>query len=211
MIRLGDDLRIAFTYQIQRIAKNGSVPMTVIRQSKRMLINVPLSNTRPLLMPNLIDDYPPYFIFGPLVFESATGDFVNGYTSNVKYSQPLINEGSELIARRIEKPSFPGEELVVVSSPFFPHDLVKGYANVNPRIVESVNGIKVRNLRHLVEILRDARAEFLTFEFDGLGGESLVFNRKEMLDATDGILNDNGVRAQGPEEILAIWHAKRAS
>jgi hypothetical protein len=71
-----------------------------------------------------------------------------------------------------------------------------------------VNGIRIKNLRHLVEVLRDARTEFITFAFSGRGSETLVFPRKEMLAATDEILTDNGVRAQASPELLAVWQAK---
>ena len=124
--------------------------------------------------------------------------------------QGLIVLGSELISRRVDRPSFPGEELVVVSSPFFPHDLSKGYANANPRVVVSINGVAIRNLRHLVEVIRDEKSDFLTFEFDSMGGETLVFPRKELLASTEDILTDNGVRAQGSPDLLAVWQAKPA-
>jgi hypothetical protein len=32
-----------------------------------------------------------------------------------------------------------------------------------------------------------------------------VFNRQEVLDATDEILNDNGVRQQASDDLRAIW------
>jgi len=57
-------------------------------------------------------------------------------------------------------------------------------------------------------VLRDAKDEFLTFEFEGRGMEALVFARKDMLAATDDILSDNGVRAQGSADTLAVWNAK---
>jgi S1-C subfamily serine protease len=210
MIHQGKNLRLKFQYLIQKIANNGTVPITVIRQSKRVQLNVPVLPSRPLLLPNLAGDYPPYFVVGPLVFSKATGDFVNGYSGNAGYFQGLVVMGSELISRRVDKPSFPDEELVVVSSPFFPHDLSKGYSNVNPRVVVSINGIAIRNLRHLVEVIRDAQSDFITFEFDSSGGETLVFPRKELLASTDDILMDNGVRAQGAPNLLGVWQAKPA-
>jgi hypothetical protein len=70
--------------------------------------------------------------------------------------------------------------------------------------------VKIENLRQLVEVLRDAQTEFLTFEFDGLGAETLIFPRKEMVAATDEILTDNGVRSQASPELLLVWQAKPA-
>jgi hypothetical protein len=76
--------------------------------------------------------------------------------------------------------------------------------------VYSVNGTRVRSLRHLVALLRDLKDEFVTFDFDRQGGETLVFPRKEMVAATEEILTDNGVRAQGSSDTMEVWKAKPA-
>jgi hypothetical protein len=43
------------------------------------------------------------------------------------------------------------------------------------------------------------------FKFEQQGGEDLVFPRKEIEASTEEILNDNGVRAQGSADVLALW------
>jgi hypothetical protein len=65
-------------------------------------------------------------------------------------------------------------------------------------------------MKHLVELLRDSRDEFIVLEFAGHGGESPIFPRKEMLAATEEILTDNGVRSQGSPDTLSVWNAKPA-
>jgi hypothetical protein len=52
---------------------------------------------------------------------------------------------------------------------------------------------------------------FVTIEFNQKGGEALVFSRQALVAATDDILTDNGVRAQGSPEMLAVWQAKPAA
>ncbi len=207
MIKLGDNLRVRLRYLIQKIAKNGKVDLTLVRAGKELTVQVPVAPTRPMLIPNLENTYPSYFVYGPLVFSPATGVFVAGLNNAMT---ALSASSSPLALRRIDKPAFPGEELVVVASPFFPHKLSKGYSNPQSRVIESVNGIKVKSLKHLIEVLRDSRDEFMVFEFAGHGGESPVFPRKDMLAATEEILTDNGVRSQGSPDMLAVWNAKRA-
>jgi hypothetical protein len=63
-------------------------------------------------------------------------------------------------------------------------------------------------LKHLVAVLRDLQDEFVVFQFDHRDGEALVFRRKEMVDATEDILTDNGVRAQGSPDMLEVWNTK---
>jgi hypothetical protein len=74
--------------------------------------------------------------------------------------------------------------------------------------VHSVNGTPVKSLKHLVELLRDLKDPFVTLEFGSKGGEALVFSRAALSAATDDILTDNGVRAQGSPDMLAVWQAK---
>ena len=97
------------------------------------------------------------------------------------------------------------QELVVVASPFFPSKLAEGYSNPLAMVVATVNGVHIRSLAHLVGVLRDLKDENVVFEFEGRSGEAMVFPRAQMVAATEGILTDNGVRAQGSNDMLAVW------
>ena len=207
MIKLGDNLRVKLRYLVQKNARAGNVQLTLVRDRKELTVEVPVAPTRPMLIPNLENTYPSYFVYGPFVFSPATGIFVGGLNNAMTN---LAASASPLALRRTDKPAFPGEELVVVASPFFPHKLSKGYSNPQARVVETVNGVKIKNLKHLVEVLRDSRDEFMVFAFAGHGGESPIFPRKDMLAASEEILTDNGVRSQGSPDTLAVWNAKPA-
>jgi hypothetical protein len=141
------------------------------------------------------------------VFSKATQEFI-ALVNSVAALNSLAFVHSPLVTRRGDAPDAEREELVLVSSPFFPSNLARGYSNPTTAVVYSVNGTKVRSLRHLVALLRDLKDEFVTFDFDRQGGEALVFTRKEMVVATEEILTDNGVRAQGSSDTMEIWKGK---
>ena len=208
MIKLGSNLRVHFAYHIQKIAQDGRVPLTVVRAGKEIAVSLPVSPDRPMLIPDRLGAYPPYFVYGPLVFSAASSQFVGVLGGNAHLVNLLSVLGSPLITRRGDKPAFPGEELVIVSSPFLPHKLSQGYSPPAGRVVKTVNGIPIKNLRHLVEVLRDTNDEFIVIEFCGREAEALAFVRKELLAATDDILNDNGIRSQGTPDTMAVWNAK---
>jgi S1-C subfamily serine protease len=205
MIKIGANLRVRFQYLIQQKAKEGKVPLTIVRSGKAQAIELPVRAERPMLIYDLQGGYPPYFVFGPLVFSTATAQFMNGIGGAMNLLSAIA---SPLATRRGDKPAFAGENLVIVSSPFFPHRLSKGYSNPISRVVDTVNGKHVNNLNHLVELLRDAKDDFITLEFAGRGMEALVFSRKDCLAATEEILTDNGVRYQGSPDTLAVWKGK---
>jgi S1-C subfamily serine protease len=212
MIKIGDNLRVRFAYLIQSIAKQDKVPLTIVRNGKEMQVDLPLLRRRPLVIPELEDHYPPFFIYGPIVFSEATTEFIGDARRDAKQGAMIATLtifGSPLISRLGDKPSFPEERLVVISSPFFPHKLATGYGNPMLQVVKTVNRHPVKNLPHLVEVLRDLQDQFVTFEFNMRGGgETISFPRAEMTAATEEILNDNGIRAQGSPDVLKVWEAK---
>lgn len=210
-IMLGNNLKISFTSLVQKIAKNGKVPLTIVRAGREMSIQLPVSPFHPKLIPFLQGNYPSYFICGPILFSVAVEDLIATFSSGsngIMMANALSLRGSPLYSRRSDPPAFEGEELVIVPSPFFSHSLVKNYSTPILGVVKTINGIEVRNLHHLVGIIRDAKEEFIAIEFAGRGGETLVFQRREMIAATEEVLNDNGIRTQGSPDILAIWNEK---
>jgi S1-C subfamily serine protease len=212
MIKLAANLRVRFTYLVQRTARRGKVPLTVVRAGKEVRVEVPVGPKLPRVIPMLDGTYPSYFVYGPLPFSSATREFVNGLTTGDagNHWNPWLMSGrSPLVTRSSEEPAFEGEQLVVIPSPFFPHKLAKGYSEPFTRVVKSVNGIAIKNLGHLVELLRDAKEEFIIIAFAEYSSETMAFPRAQMLAATEEILTDNGVRSQGSPDMLAVWNNKR--
>ena len=77
------------------------------------------------------------------------------------------------------------------------------------KVVKEVNGQPVKNLRHLVETLRDAKDKYVTIDFDDKNCETIVFDRREILQATEEILQDNSVRQQYSEDLAPAWVKKK--
>lgn len=209
MVKVGNDLRVSFHYLIQKTARDGMLPLTIIRGSKTLQVMLPVSPEHLTLVVDLNGGYPSYFVYGPLVFSRATWQFIP-QLDKAGGLRSLSTITSPLITRALDKPTPELEELVVISSPFFPHRLSVGYSNPMGHIVSQINGTRVSSLRQLVALLRDVHEDFVRIEFDQDGGESLVFPRAAMQSVTDEILTDNGVRAQGSADTLAIWQAARA-
>jgi len=205
MVRISDGLRVRFEYLIQKLAENGKVPLRLIRKGEPIAAELPVSNTYPRLVESLRGRYPSYFVFGPLVFSAVTSDLLSRIERASSALSHLSQIGSPLVTRRGDKPRFEGEQLVIVASPMFPHRLAVGYSNPFTKVVKEVNGVRIKNLRHLVETLRDCKEKYLTISFDDRGGETIVFNRQDVLDATDEILTDNGVRQQASDDLRAVW------
>ncbi len=208
MIKFGSDLRLNFTYLVQRSARDGRLPLTVVRQAKTMQLQLPVSSRRPLLIPEMAGEYPSYFIYGPLVFSKATAQLLSMISGSGNAIHMLSFIGSPLVTLRGAEPDAEREELVVIAGPNFPHKIAKGYSNLSGAVVYSVNGTRIKSLSHLVAVLRDLQDPFVTFEFENRSGEAVVFARAEVEGSTEEILTDNGVRAQGSPDTLRVWEAR---
>lgn len=207
-VRLADGLRVRFPYLIQHVAHDGKLPLTIIRDGQPQAVELPVVNRQALLIEELLGAYPSYFIYGPLVFAPASAELVGGLSRSPSMAESFGAIGSPLITRRGDRPRFEGEQLVVVTAPMFPHKIAKGYSSPLAKVVKEVNGVPIKNLAHLVELLRDLKDEFVVIDFDDRASETLVFHRKEILAATDDILTDNGVRRPYSDDVGKVWERK---
>lgn len=206
MVKLAGNLRVRFQYRVQQLAVNGKVPLTVNRSGKSMNIQLPVFSGRPLLISDLKGEYPSYFIYGPIVFSRATNEFLSFISGNAAALNGYAYNASPLVTRRGEMPDNNREELVVISAPFFPHKLVTGYSNRFGSVIRSINGISIRSLQHLVGVLRDLKDDLIVIHFDQRNGETMVLPRKAMLEQTETVLSDNGIRSQGSADMMAVWN-----
>ncbi len=202
MVRVKDNLRLAYHYVVPKLAKGGRVPVTVLREGKARTLELPVpGHTRPLVRP-LEGRQPAYFVWGPLVFSPAT-------VSLTMLLEGRVQDGSPLLSRRGDEAAFDGEELVVVVA-MLPHKLSKGYGDPTGQVVREVNGTRVRNLRHLVETLRKAEGPFVEIEFCEKYVETLVFDRQEVLAAMDDILSDNNIGKQWSDnDLRKAWLSEK--
>jgi S1-C subfamily serine protease len=204
-VRVSDTLRLNFGYYLDKLADGSGVPLTIIRDGESHEVKAPVERGNHDLLVPLMHDYPDYFIWGPLVFTAASQELV--YSSWEKMVNYLAASENPLLGRIHDRQAFEGEQIVMVPNRLFPHRLTRGYQSVALSNVESIDGQKVRSLKHLVELLRDGKGEFVEIRLGGLY-PLLVFDRKEAETATEEILADEGVRHQASPALLEVWEAK---
>jgi S1-C subfamily serine protease len=207
MVRLENDARVPFLTLVPRLARDGAVPLTVLRDGKEVAVSLPVTTRDNRLIRDYAGEKPSYFIHGPLVFSPAKGEAISLY---FRLNPALYENNSPLVTRRFDRAQFEGEELVVVTRPMFDHKIAKGYDDPVGRVVKEVNGVKIKNLVHLVETIRDSTDTYLTFRFADEGNDILVFDRKEMNSVTEEIMEENGIapRRRGSPEVLKVWEKR---
>jgi S1-C subfamily serine protease len=196
-VHVRDNLRLSYHYAATKAMHGRKVPVTVLRDGQTLKLEVPAFTQGDFLIKELQGTYPSYFVYGPLVF--APADLVAHYDVSVE---------SPLSRRRDDKPAFPGEELVVVTSPLLRHKVARDYGDSVNQVVKAIDKQPVKNFRHLVELLRDARGEFVTIEFFGKRADIIVLPRPDIERITREVMEDNGITRRGTEDALAVWQRK---
>jgi len=205
MVDVDGGFRLHFGYYVAKLGADGSVPLTLIRDGEQVQIDLPVSPTLDLLQKRLDGAYPSYLIHGPMVFSPVYAELASAAS---RAAGVLSVNGNPIITRLGDEAEFEGEELIVLPSPFFPHRVTKGYGLGFLPVLETVNGEEVKNLAHLAEILRSAEGEFIEFKFAGTTNETMVFDRKKLEGATEGVLDDAGIRSQASDDVLDIIEGK---
>jgi len=167
-----------------------------------MVVTVPVQRRLGRLFPFLRGECPSYLIYGPLVFSPASDDYVDYLGDD--WREALIHWASPMVCRLYDRQSFPGEELVVVAGAMFSHRISKGYKQPFAWTVESMNGTKIKNFTHLVEVIRDMSDTYVELTFAGRKRNVMVFRRNEMEAATQEVLKDNGIRSRCSADVRRI-------
>jgi len=132
---------------------------------------------------------PDYFVYGGLVFTTASYDY-------------LVRSKAHFHDDLAKNKEFPDDEPVVISF-CFADTGIEGYLGVNKSLVRSVNGVRVRNLRHMAELVDKCRDGFVRFNLDRdeEWDIKLVVDAREMREATARVMKRNLIPADRSEDL----------
>ncbi len=201
-IPVGDEMRLSFRYLIPKLVHDGVVDLTLWRGGQSIKVQFPVRYDNDLLIPHLSGNYPSYFTCGPLVFVTACQELVAALRGQGQAM--LAVRQNPLISRWFDRKKSPDEQLVLLGPRISASPLVEGYDNQVFGVVTHINDVEIRSLAHLVETIQKAEGKFITFRVGG-GYETMVFDRQELLDSTEKILEDEGIRYQMSDDLLKIW------
>jgi PDZ domain len=117
--------------------------------------------------------------------------------------------GNRMSVRYGDRPTLSGERLVIVEHRMLNHTMLKVYRGPHTTVLAEINGVRVRNRSHSVRVRRDANGPYVEFTFDGRPANVVVFNRKEVNDATAEILADNGIGQLCEPDTPPVWNSPK--
>ena len=188
-IRLKDGEPRSISYPIYTRQIGEKVPVKVYRGGSVVETSVSVAKKNLRIRRWLYDAKPDYFVYGGFVFTTVSYDYI-------LRADPEFHDS--LLVGKV------GDDDEAVSISFCFADVgIEGYIGCDKSLVRSVNGVKVRNLRHLVEIVDACKEGFVCFGLD-LGNKwdvKVIVDAKEMRESTARVMKRNLIPADRSEDL----------
>ncbi len=175
-----DDEVIIFANDIWNKEIGDIIKFTLLRDKKIITRDYTLGNPKYLVSTRKFNSLPSYYIYGGFVFVPLTQNYLDSWGNWWK------NAPKDLVHhKRKSKISKDREEIVVLSS-VLADDMNIGYQNYGYNIVTKANDIKVKSLKHFVEIVDNCDTKYIkiTLEDDDI----IVLNTEKAKQSNANIL-----------------------
>ena len=153
-----------------------TVPVKVLRDGAVVETTIPVAKRELRARRWMFDTKPDYYVFGGLVFTTVSYNY-------------LVDAKPDLHDDLMKDKEFAGDEAVAICD-VLSDVCMEGYLGWCKVLVRTVNGEKVKNLRHLVQIVESCRDGFVRFGLDA-GDEwdvKMVVDAKELHEATPRVM-----------------------
>jgi S1-C subfamily serine protease len=182
-IQLAGGARTDFSYAIERKQIGEPVVLTVWREGREQSVSLVLGEYRALVSPPSYPRRCRYRIAGGIVFQPVDqhcADLLEDYAPPAVY-KALVAEEAQTADRR---------ELVMITS-VLPHVVNRGYQDWSWDLVESVQGIPVRDFDHFNQLLDEADGPWINITCDD--ASRLVIDREAARAADEELLEQFGI------------------
>ncbi|KAI4342856.1 hypothetical protein MLD38_027424 [Melastoma candidum] len=133
----------------------------VLRDGVEHEFSVALRPLTPLVPVHQFDKLPSYYIFAGLVFVPLTQPYLH------EYGEDWYNTSPRRLCERAlrELPKVPDEQLIILSQILL-DDINSGYERLAELQVKKVDGVEVKNLKHLYQLVENFAGQNIRFDLD---------------------------------------------
>lgn len=156
--------RISFRALYDLKQKGDKVRFNVLRDGKRIVVDVKLDAKGPLYDPGLkFGLHPRFFVYAGLVFSSLSRNYLQDWGKGWYFDAPLILRYIHNYAALI--PGFESRRDIIVLSERLPHPVNTYAGPFMEEILEKINGHPIDSIEDIPKIIAQEKGEYLTFEF----------------------------------------------
>ena len=153
-ITFRENENILFPYLIWEKYIGDTINLKILRDGRVIEFEQVLQKVKHLVPLENSNPSPSYYIFGGFVFLPLTANYIFEWESPLKPPLELLylfDEG-EITTDRNQ---------VVILSKVLADDFNIGYQKLEHMVIEKINGKKVKNLKHFVELLESSKGEYV--------------------------------------------------
>ncbi len=189
--------RVGLSYIVQSMQVGETVSLRILRNGKRLVRKVKLKNTPELVPGNFDKNNKTYFIIGGLVFQPATimYNFFSEYDSHeFNWNTLEMSHYTYFHNQRTEK-----RDQLILLSKVLPASVNRGYHDLSPMIVSSVQDQFPRDMKHLVRIIEKSREPHLKLIVET--GEVVIIDLERARKEQNKILKMHNIPADRSEDL----------
>jgi hypothetical protein len=180
--------RTDFAYGYQHRQLGDIAEVKILRDGSRQTVKIPLKNRlgNDQLVGIQYDRSPTYYIYGGLVFNPLSINYLQGWGEDWKSDAPhnLVS----FLYRNWK--SQKGEQIIVLNK-VLPSDLNVGYHSLEDEIVVSINGKSVGNIKELIRLIESVEGDYVDVLL--ASNQRVVFDRQKVTSAGKTILDRYGI------------------
>ncbi len=200
-VELADDLRIDATAVEHRAQVGESIDLVFHRDGTRHSTSIVMREPTPLVPMGDYDRELSFRIYGGLVFQRLTVRYLGAFDDAPSHLEAYWRDPARAeYEMRGSGPGAGGRREIVVLSNVLRSELTRSYRDLEDRVIQSVNGERVRDLRHLSDALDAAVGPFVTIETEQ--GEVLAFRRDQATAANPQILEQFGIVSDRSKDLV---------
>jgi S1-C subfamily serine protease len=189
-IRINRSLQTNFKHAIDLKQIGDEVPLRFSRQGEMHEVTLTAQRRQrsySLVRGEQFDELPEYFIYGGILFVPLNMNLIKRWGPDWTRTAPvnLLNARSQW--------SSPQRQEVVVALQVLAADVNLGYHDLRNWIVDSINGVPVRDFYQLTRQLRDNQDEFVVFR--GESGYQIVVDHQQAVATESAILGQYRIPA----------------
>lgn len=201
-LRTGELVDHSYRVSLKHVGE--SAKLGVLRKRERLELSLPVRPPSLLVPEDQYDVRPTYFVFGGLVFAPLSRDYLKSWGHDWWKSAP-----NELVTVYETQVRTPERVEVVILQKVLADAVNQGYHEYENHVVMRIDGVPVRSMRHLVELVEQSEAPFVTVHL--ADGQRVVLDRKRASTKTPKILERFGVPHDRSEDLRRPARKLRSS
>lgn len=167
-VLIEDGLRVRANYLITKAYVGDSIRMKVLREGQEKELKLRLQDKDEIL--TLVSDIqygvkPEFYTFGGFIFQPLSANYLHSFSMEKSPFPPpalltYYYANGEFSEARTE---------VVIITKVLPDSSNQGYQYIRDATVASVNGVRIKNMQHLIKLIQKNKQEYLIIELEDKG------------------------------------------